>query len=410
MGNISRREFLRAAAGVAGAGLLSGCAGLGGSTQSVPSAAKPQLSERVASDIPSDPTLDETNITLASVGDILVHRGVYESGYNSDGTRNYDHIFAHMKDYVSSFDIAMLDQETILGGTSVGDFSGFPTFNSPQEFADAEVNAGFDVFLQATNHALDMGFKGIQSDIAYWREHFPDAVVAGIADSEEMFNTIPYIERSGYKIAILNYTFSTNGIAIPSSAPWCVHMLESSQVEADFNQAREEGANAFIVCPHWGTEYMASPDDYQLTWAQRLVDYGATAIIGCHPHVLQPVEWYTSSEGKQVPVYWSTGNFTSTQTGKDRMIGGLARFTLSFDKDDNCTIKDAGLTPVVNHRVTTSRELSTYRLCDYTEDLALKNGIRGDTDCGDFTREWCINFCSERLGSGFDPETCEFTL
>lgn len=408
MGTMSRRDFLRAAAAALSTGALSGCAVAEPANISA-STPKAKLEERVANDIPSDPSLDITNITLCAVGDILVHEGVYNSGANSDGTRNYDHIFTHMKDYVSGFDVAMLDQETILGGTSIGELKGFPEFNSPQEFADAEVNAGFDVFLQATNHALDMGFAGIKSDLAYWREHFPETVVTGIADSEEVANTIPIVERSGYKIAILNYTFSTNGIAIPSNAPWCIRMLESYQVQSDFDQARELGADAFIVCPHWGTEYAATPDDYQLKWARRFVDYGATAIIGCHPHVLQPVEWYESSEGKRVPVYWSTGNFTSSQTGKDRMVGGLARLTLTFDEESGCVVSEAGLTPVVNHRSST-KSLSTYRLCDYTSELALQNSIRSDTDCGDFTREWCVNFCAERLGSGFDSNTCEFTL
>lgn len=403
MKRITRRNFLLGA-GVAGAGLLCGC---GGSTVETPDLGTQSITRETMFDNEADPALEATNVTLGIIGDVLVHGSVWQSGVNSDGTRNYDHLFEHVKSDIEAFDIAALDQETILGGLSVGEFSGYPTFNSPQEFADAEVAAGFDVILHANNHCIDKGLAGIKSEFAYWREHYPDVVVTGMADSEEVAAEVPVIERSGHKIAILNYAQDTNGIPLPSDATWCVRMLEDSKVESDFAKAKELGAEAIVVCPHWGEEYAAEPNDYQLSWAQKFVDLGATAIVGNHPHVVQPFDWYENADGARVPVWWSLGNFVSTMLMAQSMIGGLAHFTLTFEAGE-CSVTAAGLTPLVTHKIY-GPGLTTYKLADYTEELASQNAILSDSGNGDFSRQWCIDFCTQRLGDGFDPNTCEFT-
>lgn len=400
---VSRRDFLLGA-GLAGAGLLVGC---GSSANSAAGSAAGAAVPEVIYDTAADPSLDATNVTIGMVGDILVHKSVWQSGVKSDGTRNYDHIFEHIKADAEAFDIAMLDQETILGGLSVGEFSGYPTFNSPQEFADAEVAAGFDVILHANNHCIDKGLAGIQSEFAYWRDHYPDAVITGMADSEEVAAEIPFIERQGHKIAILNYTQDTNGIPLPDGASWCVRMLEESQVESDFTKANEQGAEAIIVCPHWGEEYTAEPNDLQLTWAQKFVDLGATAVIGNHPHVMQAFDWYDNAQGVRVPVWWSVGNFVSTMLQAMSMIGALAHMTLTFEAGQ-CAVTAAGMTPLVTHKIY-GPGLTTYKLADYTEELAAQNAILNDSGNGDFSRQWCVDFCAQRLGDGFDPNTCEFT-
>lgn len=393
---ISRRDFL-AAAGLASAGLLTGC----GLFQEEPKGG------RSATRVASDTIVEAADVSIGVIGDILVHSWVWKSGVKNDGSRNYDHLFEHVKSDIESYDIAMLDQETILGGTSVGEFSGYPTFNSPQEFADAEVAAGFDVILHANNHCVDKGLAGIQSELDYWREHYPEIVVTGMADGEAVAVKVPTIERQGHLIAILNYTQDTNGIPLPDNAPWCARMLEDDQVESDFEKAKALGAEAIVVCPHWGEEYAAEPNDLQLSWAQKFVDLGATAIVGNHPHVMQSFEWYENSAGARVPVYWSVGNFVSTMVGAQSMIGGLAHCVLRFENGE-CTVSSAGLTPFVTHKIY-GPGLTTYKLADYTQALASQNAILNDSGNGNFSRQWCIDFCAERLGDGFDPETCEFT-
>ena len=143
---------------------------------------------------------------------------------------------------------------------------------------------------------------------------------------------------------------------------------------------RAAGAEAIIACPHWGVEYAAAPSDEQRHWAQVLADAGADLIIGGHPHVVQPFEVIQSSEGREVPVFWSVGNFVSTQTRKDSMVGAMAQASLLFDGDD-CQVASCTLTPVITHRAE-GTAFTTYRISDYTEELAAANLVRGFSGAG----------------------------
>ncbi len=393
--SVSRRAFLA----MLGCGLLAGCAQGGASSDAA--------SDDGRLTVYDDAAPQETTVTISMVGDILVHMWVWKCGEAADGTRNYDALFEHVAQDVASYDFSLLDQETVLGGESFG-FSGYPTFNSPQEFADAEIAAGFDGFLHANNHALDKGLAAIESELSYWREHYPEAIVTGMADSEEAAAVVPVVELSGHKIAILNYTQDTNGIPLPDGAPWAVRMLTDEQVESDFAVAKEAGAEAFVVCPHWGEEFAPTPNDFQRSWAEKFVELGATVIFGNHVHALQPVETLYASDGRAVPVYWSLGNFVSTMVVEEGMVGGMAHVAINF-VGDSVSVSDAGLTPLVTHKIY-GPGLTTYKLADYTEELASANAIRNDSGCGDFSRQWCVDFCASRLGDGFDTSTCEYTL
>lgn len=87
------------------------------------------------------------------------------------------------------------------------------------------------------------------------------------------------------------------------------------------------------------------------------------------------------------------------------MIGGLGHAVLSFS-GGSVTVSAAGLTPLVTHKVYSS-SLTTYKLADYTEELAA--AVSPNLEGGGFTREWCVEFCASRLGDGFNADTCEYT-
>lgn len=385
---LTRRGFLAVSA--AGAGMLAGCTGTPAASQ--------EGELRPAQTLLDDPAPERSEVTILMIGDVLVHEGVWRSGEREDGTRDYEHLFAHVADLVAGADVAIVDQETILGGTALG-LSSYPTFNSPQEIGSAEAAAGFDVVLHANNHALDKGMEGIGAELAFWRSEHPEVAVTGMADSEEAAGEIPLLERGDRRIAVLSYTYGTNGISLPADAPWAVRMLDDAQVEKDFSLAWERGADAVVVCPHWGTEYAAGPDDDQRRWAERFVELGADVILGCHPHVLQPVEELVAPDGRVVPVFWSLGNFVSGQARKDTMVGGLAQVTLAFEGDAR-RVASWQITPLVTHRAS-GVDYTTYPLADYTEELAEVNHVRTVSGQTDFSRQWCVDFCAERLGDAF---------
>lgn len=389
---LTRRGFL-VVAGLVGAGAVAACV-------AQRPASEPGDGREVVMD--EDVSAQPAEVSVLMVGDVLMHPSVVATGERSDGTRSYDHLFANVADEVAAADIAMVGQETILAGRVLG-ISGYPAFCSPEEVGDAEVAAGFDVSLGASNHACDRGMDGINAACEFWRTSHPDMVVAGIADSEEAAAVVPVIERQGHKIAVLNYATMMNGIPLPE--PWAVRMISEEQVAADVTAAREAGAEAIVACPHWGTEYMEGPDNDQLNWAQVLADAGVDVIMGGHPHVLQPFETVESADGRTVPVFWSVGNFVSGQQRMDTMVGGMARATLHFE-GGSCRVSSCTLAPVITHRGS-GEALSSYLLADYTDDQASSNGIRAFDGCASFSRQWCVDFCSERLGEAFDPQTCE---
>ena len=223
------------------------------------------------------------------VGDILLHTRVAESGRTEDGGYDFSAVFAQMKEEISQADIALVNQEVIIGGEELG-VSGYPAFNAPYELGDALADAGFDVILHATNHALDKGRQGLLNCLAFWKENHPEETVVGIHGSSEKSQEICVVEQDGIRIAILNYTYGTNGIALPEDMPYAVELLEEQRVAEDI-RAAEELADFTIVCPHWGTEYTLTQTKAQERWARFFSENGADLVIGTHPHVPEPVEW-----------------------------------------------------------------------------------------------------------------------
>lgn len=332
---------------------------------------------------PTEPPFEPVNIDLVMVGDILAHEGVYNSGFYPDGTVNYDHIFANVKEDLQAADIAIVNQEVVLGGMELG-LSGYPCFNSPTELGDALVDAGFNVILHATNHALDKGITGIDNTLAFWKENYPDLPILGIHDenfTDYETQDIYVFEKDGLRIAILNYTYGTNGIPIPQSRPLIVNMLDEEKVALDIARAKEI-SDFVVVCPHWGTEYVYTPDSYQQKWTQFFYEHEVDLVIGTHPHVIEPVEWI-EEEGSdhKMLVYYSLGNFVSNQDKQPRMLGAMAKVTITMDKVDDeyvTYISDYGVEPLVTHKLFGPGLITTYKLSDYNDTLAAQNRINSD--------------------------------
>ena len=292
-----------------------------------------------------------------------------------------------------------MNQEVIIGGAELG-ISGYPCFNADYSLSDALVDAGFDVICHATNHAMDKGRAGLVNCAEHWKEQYPQITVLGIHDTEETSTSRgadpSIIELPDMKVAVLNYTYGTNGIALPSDMPYAVDLLDEEQVAADIQRA-EELADFTIVCPHWGTEYRLTPDDMQEKWTQIFLKNGADLVLGTHPHVIEPVEWVTDEEtGHEMLVYYSLGNFVNWTSGigegiANRMVGGMAEVTISKDDTGEVKVIDYGVRPLVSHVTSEPGSVSAYFLKDYTEQLETENEIT--TQDPEFSVEYCIDLC-----------------
>lgn len=319
-----------------------------------------------------------SRVSLVAVGDNLIHNTLISAGEQEDGTLDYTSFYANIKNDISSADVAVINQETILGGSTF-EYTGYPTFNSPWEIGTAAIDAGFDIFTCATNHSLDKGYSGIEQECKFFSEH-PEVVHVGTNTSQEEYNSILYYEKNGIKFAILNYTYGTNGIPIPEGREWCVNMMDKDKITTDVKAAREN-ADVVIVFPHWGTENSTEVSDYQREYVSLFSELGVDIVIGTHPHVLQPVEWVTNeTTGKKMLVYYSLGNFISHQTSLKQLCGGMAQIQIE-KKGDEVSITSAKLTPVVCWYKSTNGKyaFSIYKLSDYTEELGTSHAQSGAT-------------------------------
>jgi poly-gamma-glutamate synthesis protein (capsule biosynthesis protein) len=334
---------------------------------------KEETPEKTKEDAPEKLENDtKAELTLLAVGDNLIHRQVIKSGLKKDGSYNFDHLYSTLKPEIEAADIAVINQETILGGDKFP-YTGYPVFNSPTEIGDALINAGFDVVLHATNHTLDKGYPGVKNTLEYWSKH-PSITVLGINKNQKDKDTVKIVEKNGIKIAMLNYTYGLNGFSMPKDKPFLVNMLDKSEMKKDIKKAKEQ-ADFVIVFPHWGTEYAYEPNNTQEELAQFFAEEGVDLVIGTHPHVLQPVTWIVSDSGHPMLLYYSLGNYVSCQKEAPRMLGGMAQITIT--KENEVTyISNAGITPIVTHyEFTKDSSYKVYKLDDYTVDKAIRHGI-----------------------------------
>lgn len=307
------------------------------------------------------------NVSIMAVGDNLYHSPIYKKGY-IDNTYNFDFVYENITDFINSYDIAIVNQETVL----VDDYSkisSYPCFGTPIECGDALINAGFDVFLGATNHSYDKKEYGVLSTVNYFRQH-PQVTYLGLHDSIEDYETIRIIEKNNISIAMLNYTYGLNGFVIPDEKYYLVDTLYDKEKIKNDLQYAENNADITIVFPHWGNEYVYNETDYQIEWAEFFTENGADIIIGAHPHVVEPVKTIVSENGNSSICYYSLGNFVSNQNEKPRILGGIAslNITKTIDNNDIDISINSDFIPCVTHY--NSKDHTIYLLKDYTDELS----------------------------------------
>lgn len=247
----------------------------------------------------------QERIKLLFVGDLMQHQAQIEAARTDAGTYDYSACFAHVKEQIAQADVAIGNLEVTLGGKP---YRGYPAFSAPDEYLTAIQEAGFDVLLTANNHCLDRGKAGLERTIRQLEtRNMPFA--GTYRNHEERKARYPlFIEKKGFHIALLNYTYGTNGIRVKD--PNIVNYMDKEQMAKDIRSAQARRPDAIIACMHWGNEYQRLPSREQEQWADWLLEQGVTHIIGSHPHVIQPMELRTDGTHQHAVVY-SLGNFIS---------------------------------------------------------------------------------------------------
>lgn len=281
--------------------------------------------EEIVNKDDKDQTVDEekenyeTSVTFVAVGDALIHGAVYKDAY-SNGVYDFNNMFTEVKPVFEQYDLRYYNQETILGGTSLG-LSSYPLFNSPQEVGDAFMNMGFNLVSLATNHSLDYGEKGLINSINYWGKQ-EGVIAAGSYESEESRVTPRIMEKNGITYTLLSYSTLTNGLRIPTGKDYLFDLYSEEKVKADVERVRDK-VDVVMVAMHWGAEYTHTPVQEEKTIAKYLASLGVDIVIGTHPHVIQPIDFIDNTM-----VIYSLGNFISAQIGIERLVGLAASVTI----------------------------------------------------------------------------------
>ena len=345
---------------------------------------------------------EENTIELLAVGDNIAHQTIREVGMTEYGPWNYDSVYQYVKEDVEAADLALVTQETIFVEDRE-DVSGYPSFGTPPEFGDALVNTGFDVIASATNHALDKGTDSIEYTLNWWEENHPDIPVLGLYDSQEASEEIPIISCKDLKLAMLDYTYSLNGLELPSGQEYMVDVFDEEKAREDIRQAKEL-ADVVIVVMHVGNEYEQDVDQETQEWTDIFLEEGVDIVIGSHPHVVRTMETLTGEDGHKMLVYYSLGNFTSTHTDLPSLMGAMAKITVRKNiETGEIEIPEHEFIPLLMYYNKEIPQAAIYKLEDYPQELIQQHFVYEENP-EEFSLEYYQKLFEETKAKGNDED------
>ena len=265
----------------------------------------------------------QERITLLFVGDLMQHDAQIKAAKTADGY-DYTDCFKHVKEEITQADIAVANLEVTLGGKP---YRGYPSFSAPDEFLHAVKDAGFDVLLTSNNHCLDRGSRGLERTILMLDSLGFASAGTYINEAQRRERYPLLVEKNGFRIVFLNYTYGTNGLEpVP---PRIVNYIDKKKMKEDIAVARRMRPDAIIACMHWGIEYRLLPQKAEKDLVDWLLAQGVDHVIGSHPHVLQPMEVKKDvhTPAKHLVVY-SLGNFISNMSKENTDGGAMVRLEL----------------------------------------------------------------------------------
>ena len=320
-------------------------------------------------------------------GDLLVSDSLLAYHRQEDGTFDFSSIFKYVSEYVKAADYAVINLETCMG--KPGDYCGFPRFRSPDSIIEAARDAGFKMFLTASNHSYDWGVEGVIHKLDCLDKYGVDHIGTRRSVEEPLHKIV---DVNGIKIGMLNYTKVSRAsrrfwmimnvavnrktgkkekVIVDRKGRELISLFRENRPKAfgetlkrDVEVLREQGADIIAVYPHWGTEYMIEWDFWQDLNAQLMCDAGVDVIVGSHPHVVQPVKVYTSEvSGKTTVCLHSMGNFVSSMNAEHEKEnaaytedGALFEYTVEKYEDGTAAVVHADVLPTWVKRKRQERE------------------------------------------------------
>ncbi|MDO5040864.1 MAG: CapA family protein [Peptoniphilus sp.] len=247
-------------------------------------------------------------VKIWATGDIMYHMPLYKNNFNQEREEyDFSSYYRRVSEYLKGADLVVGNFESTVNPDRP--LSGHPMFNTPPEAIRYLKQSGFDILSTANNHCLDTGVEGVHSTI--------DAMdKAGIKHfGTYVDNREPLIvEYNNIKIGFVSYSEIFNGLdpLVGDDQKDMISPLNEEVILKDLSELKNRGADYIICYPHWGVEYSRIPKEKQKYFNDFLIENGVDAVLGSHPHVVQPFET-KEFEGEEKFTIYSMGNSISNQ-------------------------------------------------------------------------------------------------
>ena len=271
-------------------------------------------------------------ISISAVGDLMCHSVQFDYAKIKNDSFDFRPVYKYVKPYLDSSDIIMANLETVTAGKRYK-YSGYPLFNSPPEFITALKYAGFNLITTANNHALDKGVAGVDSTIEQLVKNGIN--YEGTFLSRRDRDSIRIFNLKGIKLAVLAYTYGVNNNIVKNKNSYIINQIDTVLIKKDIDSARARGVDLVLVYFHFGDQYKRKPSAFQKEIVAKTISYGADLILGGHPHVIEPAEYFKTNAAKLDTGYviYSLGNFISNQKWRYSDAGVI--LTIKITKDIN---------------------------------------------------------------------------
>ena len=314
------------------------------------------------------PLLNQTNVVIKAAGDLMCRKDM-TGGRASE-------LWDHIGGYLFDADLTIGNLEFAVNPKRV--VEKLVRFSVPPDRADPLIGdpryGKFQVLSLANNHINDSFSGGIVSTCDYVDSR--GIIRTGANRNPHEQDDFPIVERKGVRIAVLAYTFSNNGIPLEADFAFGTNLVRFNALDdKNYNpslifkhiaQARSRGADFIICCNHWGVEFEYFPPLRIVKRAHEILEAGADLIIGHHPHIVNPMERYRTSDGRSTAVLYSLGNLTSWALPLPvQKMSELAEIVLEtgFNKEGKKSVRigEITLTPVI-HLMNGRSQTRTHRL------------------------------------------------
>lgn len=324
----------------------------------------------------------DITINMAVIGDIMCHSTNFADAYDKENnTYDFSYVFTDIKDYIQSADIAIGNLETTFAGKDVG-YTGYPTFNTPEQLAHNLADLGLDVVSTANNHSLDKRYNGLVSTLDELDK--VNLSHTGTYRSKEDQDKIITKNVNGINIAFLSFTYGTNGIPVPKGNEYCINLIDEDLILDQISKAKALNPDLICVSMHWGDEYKLKQNKTQEKLADFLFKNGVNIILGSHPHVLEPMEkrTITLEDGttKDGFLIYSLGNFMSGQVIENTMNTIILQLQITKHPNNSITIDSVEYVPIYMYDKGAGQN-KRYKILDINKTLkAYENGDKTITE------------------------------